>query len=109
MQETIAISKFKATCLHLLDNVKKTGRSILVTRKGEPIALITPPPPPPKPETWLGSLKDSIEIVGDIVSPVIDEREWEVLMAHRDGAEDRERKTEARMSGRIGRLIFYVA
>jgi hypothetical protein len=35
MQETISISKFKATCLRLLDNVKKTGKSILVTRKGD--------------------------------------------------------------------------
>ena len=33
MPETIAISKFKAKCLRLLDNVKKTGNSILVTRK----------------------------------------------------------------------------
>jgi prevent-host-death family protein len=44
MPETISISKFKATCLRLLDNVNKTGKSIIVTRNGEPIALVTPPP-----------------------------------------------------------------
>jgi prevent-host-death family protein len=79
MQETITISKFKATCLRLLDNVKKTGKSIIVTRKGEPIALITPPPPPTKPDPWLGCMKDRIKITGDIISPVLDEKEWEVL------------------------------
>ncbi len=79
MQDTIPISKFKATCLHLLDSVKKTGKSILVTRKGEPIALVTPPPPPPKPEQWLGCMKNKIKITGDIISPVLDEKEWEVL------------------------------
>ena len=79
MEETITISKFKATCLRLLDQVKKTGKTILVTRKGEPIALITPPPPPPKPETWLGCMKGKIKIEGDIISPVLDEKEWEVL------------------------------
>jgi antitoxin (DNA-binding transcriptional repressor) of toxin-antitoxin stability system len=94
MQETISISKFKATCLRLLDNVKKTGKSILVTRKGdvkktgksilvtrkgEPIALVTPPPPPPKPDQWLGCMKDRIEITGDVISPVLEEKEWEVL------------------------------
>ena len=79
MQETITISKFKATCLRLLDNVKKTGKSIIVTRKGEPIALVTPPPPPTKPDQWLGCMKDRIEIKGDIISPVLDEKEWEVL------------------------------
>ncbi len=79
MQESIPISKFKATCLRLLDNVKKTGKSILVTRKGEPIALVTPPPPPARPERWLGCMKDTIKITGDIISPVINEKEWEAL------------------------------
>ena len=79
MQETIPISKFKATCLRLLDNVKKTGKSILVTRKGEPIALVTPPPPPPKSDLWLGCMKDRIKIKGDIISPVLNETDWEVL------------------------------
>ena len=78
MQETITISKFKATCLRLLDNVKKTGKTILVTRKGEPIAMVIPPPPPPKPEKWLGCMKDRIKISGDIISPVLEEKEWEV-------------------------------
>ena len=79
MQETITISKFKATCLRLLDNVKKTGKTILVTRKGEPIAMVIPPPPPPKPEQWLGCMKDRIKISGDIISPVLEEKDWEVL------------------------------
>ena len=79
MPETIPISKFKATCLRLLDRVNKTGKSIIVTRKGEPIALVTPPPPPPKPDQWLGCMKDSIRITGDIISPVLDEKKWEVL------------------------------
>jgi len=79
MPEKITISKFKATCLRLLDNVKKTGHPILVTRKGEPIALVTPPPPPAKPKAWLGSMKDTVKITGDVISPVLDEKDWEVL------------------------------
>lgn len=77
--ETVPVSKFKATCLKLLTDVKKTGRSILITRKGEPIALVTPPPPPPRKKKWVGCLKGSAEIVGDIISPAISEKEWEVL------------------------------
>ena len=79
VMETIPISKFKATCLKLLANVKKTGQSILVTRKGEPIALVTPPPPPPEKKQWIGSLKGSAKITGDIVSPAVSEKEWEAL------------------------------
>jgi antitoxin (DNA-binding transcriptional repressor) of toxin-antitoxin stability system len=79
MLEEIAVSKFKATCLRLMDDVKKTGKSIIVTRKGEAIAIVSPAPPPPKQKSWLGSMKDSIQVTGDIISPAADEKEWEVL------------------------------
>ena len=38
--EKIAISKFKATCLAVLETVRKTGKPVLVTRFGEPVAEI---------------------------------------------------------------------
>jgi prevent-host-death family protein len=79
MEETIPISKFKATCLSLLDQVKKTGRPIIVTKKGEPIAQVIAPPVPKKKANWLGSFKSTGRITGDIISPVLDEKGWEVL------------------------------
>jgi len=78
-KEVVSISQFKATCLGLLDKVKRTGQSILVTRRGEPIALVTPPPEPEKPESWLGMFKSRGKIVGDIVSPVQDSDAWDVF------------------------------
>lgn len=79
MTETIPISRFKATCLSLLVQVKKTGRPIIVTKKGEPIAKVIPPPAPPKKGNWLGAFKSTGRINGDIISPVLGEKEWEVL------------------------------
>ncbi len=79
MNQTIPISRFKATCLRLLDDVNKTGQPLLVTRNGEPIALVSPPPPPPNTDSWMGSMRDKLKIVGDVVSPASDEEEWEVL------------------------------
>ena len=78
-EEVVTISKFKATCLALLGNVKDTGRSILVTRRGEPVALITPPPKPSKPESWLGMFQSEGKIAGDVISSVVNENQWEVL------------------------------
>ena len=77
--EAVPISKFKATCLALLDKVKRTGQPLTITRKGEPIAQVIPPPPPEKPESWLGSFRATGKIEGDIISPVMDAQEWEVL------------------------------
>ncbi len=77
--ERIPISKFKTTCLALLARVKRTGRPILVTRRGEPIAQILPPPPPERPASWLGSFRETGRIVGDILRPAVEEEEWEIL------------------------------
>lgn len=77
--ETIAISKFKATCLAVLEEVRKTGQPVLVTRRGQPIAEITPPAHPRSTNAWLGSAAGSGRIVGDVVSPAADETEWEAL------------------------------
>ena len=79
MSQTVTISTFKATCLRLLDEVNKTGESLLITRNGEPIALVSPPPAPPRADGWIGFMKDKLAIKGDVVSPASDEAEWEVL------------------------------
>lgn len=75
----IAISEFKAKCLSLLDQVQKTKKPILVTRFGKPIAQVSPAPAETSEVAWFGSMKDSIEILGDIISPANDENDWEVL------------------------------
>ena len=77
--EQIAISKFKATCLAVLERVRKTGKPVLVTRFGEPVAEVGPPPVTSRPHRELGSMRGTARIVGDIVSPAGDEDDWEVL------------------------------
>jgi prevent-host-death family protein len=79
MQE-IAISEFKAKCLSLLDEVNKTKKPIRILRRGKPLAEIVPPTPAPK-RRKLGRMAGTVEILGDIVSPVIDLDEIE---AYRD-------------------------
>ena len=76
--EEIQISKFKATCLAVLDRVGKTRKPVLVTRFGKPVAQVVPPPPAPA-EDWLGAMKDHGEIHGDLVAPVAALAEWEAL------------------------------
>lgn len=77
--EQIAISKFKATCLAVLEQVRRTRRPALVTRFGQPVAQVIPPAPPERPQGWLGALAGTARIVGDIVSRAADETDSEVL------------------------------
>lgn len=75
----IAISKFKAKCLSLLEEVSKTKTPLRVTRRGKPIADVIPASIEGDERSWIGSLSDSVEIVGDVVSPVIDIETIEAL------------------------------
>jgi prevent-host-death family protein len=78
MQE-IAISEFKAKCLAVLEQVRATKKPIRITRFGKPVAEVIPPTAVEDRAAWIGSMKDTMKITGDIVSPATDEEEWEVL------------------------------
>lgn len=75
MQE-VTISEFKAKCLALLDAVQKTNKPLRVTRYGKPVADIVPSTAPKNDGSWIGSMKGTGMILGDVVSPVSDESDW---------------------------------
>jgi prevent-host-death family protein len=78
MQE-IAISEFKAKCLALLEQVSKTKKPLRITRFGKPIAEVIPPTGVEDRDKWIDSMRDSMQILGDIISPANDPDDWEVL------------------------------
>jgi prevent-host-death family protein len=78
--EEIAISEFKAKCLAILEEVRKTGRPIRITRHGKPVAdVVSPAGVVVDRDAWIGSMKDSVKILGDIISPASEPDEWEAL------------------------------
>jgi prevent-host-death family protein len=83
MQE-IAISKFKATCLAVLERVRKTGEPVLVTRFGQPVARIEPPSSQPAKRIKLGGMAGTMRIQGDIVGPISDISDWEAAQDPED-------------------------
>jgi antitoxin (DNA-binding transcriptional repressor) of toxin-antitoxin stability system len=77
--ETIAVSKFKATCLAVLQRVKRTGRPVRVTRFGKAVADVVPPRAEEAEDAWVGSMAGRAEITGDVVGPVTGAAEWKAL------------------------------
>jgi prevent-host-death family protein len=73
----IPISEFKAKCLGLIEKVEKTRQPLRITRHGKPVAEVVPTGPDRK-RNFVGDMLGTIEILGDIVSPVIDLGEIEV-------------------------------
>lgn len=76
--ETISISKFKATCLAVLEQVRRSRKPILETTRGEPVAEIKPPPQT-QAKPWLGAMAGSAEITGDLVAPAASSDACEAL------------------------------
>jgi len=73
----VAISVFKAKCLGILEEVRKTRKPIRITRFGVPVAEVIPPAPQPSPKRWLGCMEGTVKIVGDIVGPTGSFDDWE--------------------------------
>ena len=73
----VAISVFKAKCLGILEEVRKTRKPIRVTRFGEPVAEVVPPTADKTKGRQLGSMAGSMKILGDIVGPTGSLDDWD--------------------------------
>lgn len=77
--ESIPVSKFKATCLAVLQRVKRTRRPVLITRFGRPVAEVIPPKPRVSRSDWLGVMAERTRISGDVVGPAMEAGAWEAM------------------------------
>lgn len=70
----ITAGAFKANCLAILDEVQAKRETVVITKRGKPVAKLVP----------VGTEKDGIfgflagkgKIVGDVVSPAFTLKEW---------------------------------
>ena len=72
---TIPAGEFKAKCLKLMDEVAATGDTLVITKRGRPVAKVAPVET--KRQSLLGLYKGRGLILGDIMSPLPDE-DWEL-------------------------------
>ena len=73
---SISAAEFKAKCLSLMDEVQQTGKELIITKRGKPVAkLVAIRVQRP---SLIGSMKGTVEILGDIIEPVLTPEEWGV-------------------------------
>jgi|SRR5579859_5756531 antitoxin (DNA-binding transcriptional repressor) of toxin-antitoxin stability system len=72
----VPAGKFKAQCLALIDDVHDHGEEVLITKRGKLMARLVAVENK-KPESIFGFLKGRVRTVGDIVSPIVEPREWD--------------------------------
>jgi prevent-host-death family protein len=68
----IPVGQFKTHCFELLDDVCRSGETLIVTKHGRPVARVLPP------ETVSReSMRGTVKTLGDIVAPLEDGSDWD--------------------------------
>ncbi len=61
-------SEFKAKCLHIMDEINRTGEEITITKNGIPVSVLKPYRVVP--ETLFGLHKGKIQSNDDLIAPL---------------------------------------
>jgi len=72
----IQLSQFKSNCDTILEDVNQTHKSVVITQNGKSLAKIVPMLSTDQ-ESWLGCMKGTGKVLGDIISPAEDTEAWE--------------------------------
>jgi prevent-host-death family protein len=73
MSDKLPAGEFKAKCLQVIDEVQRLRMQVIITKRGKPVAKLVPLDE--QPESFIGSMKGTMEIIGDIVAPI--DVKWE--------------------------------
>lgn len=73
----VAVSQAKARLLSLVDEVAKTGESIIVTKRGMPLVKMVKFRPE-KPKPFIGRLVGIVEVSGDLLEPAVRPEDWDL-------------------------------
>lgn len=74
--KTMPAGKFKAQCLAVMDEVQSKRQSVLITKRGKPVAKLVPVEKNGKKDDIFGFMAGKGKIVGDVVAPAISPEEW---------------------------------
>ncbi len=76
--EEVLLSNFQENIYSIIDAVINSRQPILISDKGKSLVKIVPFTQNGS-EMWLGAMRGTGEIVGDIISPAENSSVWEVL------------------------------
>ncbi|MGB7600398.1 MAG: type II toxin-antitoxin system Phd/YefM family antitoxin [Candidatus Sulfotelmatobacter sp.] len=70
----MAAGKFKVHCLAVMDEVQAKRESVLITKRGKPVAKLVPADD--NTNDFYGFFVGKGKIVGDVVAPAFSPKEW---------------------------------
>jgi prevent-host-death family protein len=76
MIKTIAATEFKARCLRLIDEMGRDHQSVTITRRGRPVAVLSPVDQRKEPASIIGAMAGTVLRYDDPFAPAVDQDEW---------------------------------
>jgi prevent-host-death family protein len=73
-RDVVSASELKTRCSEVIERVAKEHRSVIVTKRGKPVACIVPIEPATA-ESLVGYARGRIKVTGDLLAPI--DVEWE--------------------------------
>ena len=78
MTKQVPATAFKAECLRLIDEMREDGETVIVTKHGKPVAMVSPLR---QDETGgiVGALRGSVLRYDDPFAPAVEDDAWNAL------------------------------
>lgn len=76
-RKAVGATEFKAKCLNLIEQMTGDGEPIIITKRGKPVAMLSPVPEAAASTSIIGAMKGSVLSYDDPFSPVLEAGHWD--------------------------------
>ena len=77
----ISATEFRAKCLRIIQQMGRDGRPVTITRRGRPVALLSPLPPAEAAPPFVGMMRGTVLGYDAPFSPGAPPSDWSVVDA----------------------------
>jgi len=74
--KTMGAAEFKASCLRVIDQVATDHRPVTITKRGRPVAVLSPAPAETDRSGIVGALRGTVLRYDDPFGPAADPSDW---------------------------------
>ena len=75
----VSAAEFKAKCLRIIQQMGSDGRPVTITRRGRPVALLSPLPPEEAAPPFVGMMRGTVLGYDAPFSPAAPASDWSAL------------------------------
>ena len=75
----VSAAEFKAKCLRIIQEMGSDGRPVTITRRGRPVAVLSPLPVEPGVSPFVGMMRGTVLAYDNPLAPAASPSDWSAL------------------------------